>query len=125
MMITVAIEYEVITQLMSSMLTPRLPAISLIATFTMEVSINSITAAETVVITIINFAIPFADMIYYFVGTETYALRPARKIFLYVLISLIAIFTGTRCVTFTKFPLALSGGSKENFAPVASLKLST
>jgi len=34
------------------------------------------------------------------------------------------IFTGTRCVTFTKLPLALSGGSKENLAPVASLRLS-
>ena len=34
-----------------------------------------------------------------------------------------AIFTGIRCVTLIKFPLELSGGSNENFAPVASLKL--
>ena len=27
--------------------------------------------------------------------------------------------TGIRCTTFVKLPVALSGGSKENFAPVA------
>ena len=50
-------------------------------------------------------------------------LRPARRIFLYCATLSIQIFTGTRWVTFTKFPLELSGGNKENFAPVASLKL--
>src|ERR1700722_9639737 len=28
------------------------------------------------------------------------------------------IFTGTRCTTFTKFPVAFSGGSRLNFDPV-------
>ena len=32
---------------------------------------------------------------------------------------------GTRCTTFVKLPVALSGGSRANFAPVAALKLST
>ena len=31
----------------------------------------------------------------------------------------ILILTGTRCTTFTKLPVALSGGSRENLAPVA------
>jgi hypothetical protein len=30
-----------------------------------------------------------------------------------------------RCTTFVKFPVALSGGSSENFAPVAGDRLST
>ena len=33
--------------------------------------------------------------------------------------------TGTRCTTFVKLPVALSGGSSANFAPVAALTLST
>src|SRR5438094_1661198 len=32
---------------------------------------------------------------------------------------------GTRCTTLVKFPVALSGGSSENLAPVAGLRLST
>ena len=36
-----------------------------------------------------------------------------------------AIFTGTRCTTFTKLPDALSGGSSEKRAPVAGARLST
>src|ERR1041385_3097857 len=35
------------------------------------------------------------------------------------------IRTGTRCTTLVKFPVALSGGSIENFAPVAGERLST
>jgi hypothetical protein len=34
------------------------------------------------------------------------------------------IFTGTRCVTFVKLPVALSGGSSANCAPVAGDRLS-
>ena len=33
--------------------------------------------------------------------------------------------TGTRCTTFVKLPVALSGGSSANFEPVAALTLST
>src|SRR5438270_272623 len=33
--------------------------------------------------------------------------------------------TGIRCTTFVKLPVALSGGSSENFAPVAGDRLST
>ena len=33
--------------------------------------------------------------------------------------------TGIRCTTFVKFPVALSGGSSANFAPVAELMLIT
>ena len=33
------------------------------------------------------------------------------------------IFTGTRCTTFTKLPVALSGGNNEPFAPVIGEKL--
>ena len=58
MITTLAIAYEVITQLTSSMLTPKLPDISLNATFTIEVSINSMIAAETTVITIMARAKP-------------------------------------------------------------------
>src|SRR5689334_4739642 len=36
-----------------------------------------------------------------------------------------AILTGTRCTTLVKFPVALSGGSSANLAPVAPLTLST
>ena len=36
-----------------------------------------------------------------------------------------AIRTGTRCTTFVKLPVALSGGSRANRAPVAGLTLST
>ena len=35
------------------------------------------------------------------------------------------IFTGTRCTTFTKLPVAFSGGSRLNRAPVAAAMLST
>src|SRR6185437_7841702 len=34
-------------------------------------------------------------------------------------LSVNSIFTVRRCTTFTKFPLALSGGNSENLAPVA------
>jgi len=37
----------------------------------------------------------------------------------------IAIFTGTRCTTFVKLPVALSGGRSENREPVAPLMLWT
>jgi hypothetical protein len=37
----------------------------------------------------------------------------------------IAILTGTRCTTFVKFPVALSGGSSEKRDPVAPLMLCT
>ena len=42
-----------------------------------------------------------------------------------ILPSRITIFTGTRCTTFTKLPLAFSGGSRLNRAPVAAAMLST
>src|SRR4029077_4251306 len=35
------------------------------------------------------------------------------------------ILTGTRCTIFVKFPVALSGGSRANTAPVPDWKLST
>ena len=35
------------------------------------------------------------------------------------------IFTGTRCTTFTKLPVAFSGGSRLKRAPVAAAMLST
>ena len=35
------------------------------------------------------------------------------------------IFTGTRCTTLTKLPVAFSGGSRLNRAPVAAAMLST
>ena len=35
------------------------------------------------------------------------------------------IFTGTRCTTFTQLPVAFSGGSRENRAPVPALMEST
>ena len=63
MMITFAIAYEVITQLTSSILTPKLPDISFNATLTIEVSINSMIAADTVVITIIALAKPLSAAI--------------------------------------------------------------
>ena len=33
-----------------------------------------------------------------------------------------SILTGRRCIVLTKFPEALSGGNKENLAPVAGEK---
>ena len=51
------------TQLTSSMLTPKLPEISFRATFTIEVSINSIMAADTVVITMMVLAKPLSAAI--------------------------------------------------------------
>src|SRR2546430_375897 len=46
------------THAMSSTVAPRVALISLIATFTIEVSINSITAAEITVMTMIHFRNP-------------------------------------------------------------------
>ena len=62
-MITFAMAYEVMTQAMSSMVTPRLPDICDNATLTMLVSTNSITAADTVVSTMIKRAKPFGVVI--------------------------------------------------------------
>src|SRR5438132_945801 len=50
-------------------------------------------------------------------------LRPGMSV--NVTITTSRIRTGIRCTTFVKFPVALSGGSSENFAPVAGERLST
>jgi hypothetical protein len=59
---------------------------------------------------------------YYPLITDTFTLIPGRN-FAIVLYPFILILTGTRCTTFTKLPVALSGGSNENLAPVAGEKL--
>src|SRR5258707_7024422 len=126
MMITLAMAYAVTTHEVSSIVAPRFPLISLKATFTMEISINSMMAAEMTVTTMIARVKPVGkfdddgDDIY-FTLTSTSTLRPAFKISLYLDSSSNSIFTGTRCVIFTKLPVALSGGSNENLAPVAKL----
>src|SRR5258708_1510503 len=53
MMITLAMAYAVTTHEVSSIVAPRFPLISLKATFTMEISINSMMAAEMTVTTMI------------------------------------------------------------------------
>jgi len=58
-----AIAYAVMNQLTSSILTPKLHEMSFKATFTIEVSISSIIAADTVVITMMALAKPLSAAI--------------------------------------------------------------
>src|SRR5260221_11364215 len=53
MMITLAMAYAVTTHEVSSIVAPRFPLISLKATFTIEISISSMMAAEMTVTTMI------------------------------------------------------------------------
>src|SRR5262249_45427436 len=58
------------------------------------------------------------------VRTVTTAEMPGRSFEVRVASSS-AILTGTRCTTFVKFPVALSGGSKANCEPLAGAISST
>ena len=81
MMITFAMAYEVMTQLTSSMFTPRLPDMSVNATFTIDVSISSMIAAETTVITMMALAKPFGvDMVLLF-SNDVYTHSRFEQIF--------------------------------------------
>ena len=57
--------------------------------------------------------------------TETTADRPGRRRPTRALSAGSTIFTGTRCTTLVKLPLAFSGGSRLNSAPLAGAMLST
>src|SRR5882762_1021779 len=79
MMITLAIAYAVTTHEVSSIVAPRFPLISDKATFTMEISINSMMAAEIVVTTIIARAKPVGNgvagdmLLHFYVNLHTQA----------------------------------------------------
>src|SRR3954468_10297934 len=62
-MTTLAAAYEVMTQLISARVAPRLPIICVKVTLTMEVSISCKSAADTTVRMMIHFSIPnFIDL---------------------------------------------------------------
>src|SRR2546427_7866867 len=61
----------------------------------------------------------------YFVVMVTFTLIPGRSGCAASFFPSSRIRTGIRCTTLVKFPVALSGGSSENFAPVAGERLST
>src|ERR1700756_3937791 len=124
-----------------------LPLISRNDTVTTVVSINSSMAHDMAVIISIHLAAPvgytssftervssffsgpvvftissfsMVASIFYLTFTFTKALRPGKISVAFSFGKLsIDIRNGKRCVILIKFPVALSGGSKENLAPVA------
>src|ERR1700752_970843 len=146
--ITLAILYDVITQAISVVVAPMFPLISRSETFTTVVSINSSIAQDMAVRISIHLAAPVgyissckggisfffslsilstassfvtdALIFFYLTFTFTKALKPGKISVAFSLGKLsIDIRRGKRCVILMKFPVALSGGNKENLAPVA------
>src|SRR5437868_13758439 len=100
---------------------------SLIATFTIVVSTISSNAQKIAVIVMMTRREPYSTndsiccMIFdYLMWTSTFTFIPGLNCLTKESAVLLnSIFTGSFCTTFTKLPLALSGGNSANVEPVA------